>query len=145
MPTDMKRIYVVERMPISDNPADKDLWLSVGTYDQPADAGKHAADLKPTVGVLNRGVRVRQFWVESTTPEQHPLQARATTPVDVPLVELQCIDHPDVRVSVYDQTTAGPRPKCKYCQKQLVRPEFAEALDLGLADGDLMDLTGGKP
>jgi len=130
----MKRIYVVERLPISQNPADKANWLSVGTYDRPADAGQHAADLKPTIGVLNRGVRVRQFWVESAAPEQKPLKQGMTVPSDVPLVELQCTDHPDVRVKVF---ATAPAPRCKYCRKTLVTADMADAIDLG----ELVDLT----
>lgn len=135
---DMKRIYVVEKANKAslDQQADERglVWWSVGTYDHPADAGHHAAELKAQIdsGAI-MGARVRQFWVSSTPPTQKPLRAGETAPVDVPMVDLTCVDHPDVRVKVYK--SAHP-PRCKYCSKYLVPPSFEDAI----TDGEVINL-----
>lgn len=136
MTTDMKRLYVVERLPLDRTLASDEAkaahhrngWLSVGQYDDPSEAGRHAADLKPTIGVLNAGLRVRQFWVSSPAPEQKPLKAGQTAPVDVPLVQYTCFDHPDYKVAVHNTSNPG---RCKHCGQALVTQSMADALATG--------------
>lgn len=122
---DMVKVFVVERQPISQNPADADLWLSVGTFKTEAAAVESAKGLRHTLGTLNKNVRVRQFWLQSQLelPLQ-PVLAKPPSAVNVPMTEYACQEHQTTWARVF---TGSNAPKCPDCGKPMLPLSFLEA------------------
>jgi hypothetical protein len=124
----MHRVFTVERATGSDK--DHLQWWAIGTYSTEGEAIDHARAAKAEPGTV--GVRVRQFWIQSSlTPSHAKLRTEWPDVQPDQLAEWRCPDHPMTVAKVFK---GGTEPRCPECRATMVPSSFADAPIIDLTD-----------